>query len=235
MVPGCDRCPRRMIDVLPGLSPGSSRSRGTLPSYAKEFFASATAAVPGVPAQGLWTQVPATALEPALLPGPGMPAAAPPLAGGAAAGPTASGRGRPSRARRRGTCAPSACPRFVASGRQAEGCGGAWSRSNFFLPSPCARGRGAMNRPRSWAATRRVTVVLTVARRFSGCGSANASGFGAAPSRAAANAPSEIKPRPRGVGDGQGRPTTPPGRRRPPDRTQPPRRSAVDGPARPAG
>jgi hypothetical protein len=182
--------------ILLGLSLGSSRSRGTLPVYCKVplFFQSAATAGEDVPAQGLWAQVPAAALEPALLPGSGMLAAGSPLAGGTAAGPTAPGRCRQSRARHGGTRAPSACPRFVASNAEAEGCGGAWSRSKNFLPIPCARGQGATSRPRSWAATRHTTVVLSAARRCAGCWIANASGFGVALSAVVANAPRNIKP-----------------------------------------
>ena len=105
-----------------------------------------------------------------------------------------------------------------------EGCGGAWSRSKNFLPSLCVSGRGAMKPPRSWVATRHATVARSAAGRFTGCWIVNASGFGAAPSGAAANAPSTIKPRRPGVGDSQRSPTTRPGRRRP-----------LSGPSRRAG
>jgi hypothetical protein len=200
-LPGCDRGARGEEEILPGLSRGSSRSRGTLPSYSQALFPCATTAGSDVPAQGLWAQVPATALEPALLPGSGMPAATPPLAGGAAADAAAPGRYRQSRARRGGACAPSACPGFVASSTEDQGCGGAWSRSKNFLPIPCARGRGAMNWLRSWAVTRHATAARTAARRSAGCWIANASGFGAALSKAAANAPRNIRPPARGVLD----------------------------------
>ena len=48
----------------------------------------------GSASQRMRTQVPAAALEPTLLPGPGMPAARPPLAGGTPPGQTSPGRPR---------------------------------------------------------------------------------------------------------------------------------------------
>lgn len=199
------RCPvvisaRGEAITLPGLSLGSWRSRGTQSVYCKGplLFQGATTAGSAVPAHGLWAKIPTAALEPALLSGSGMPAAAPTLAGGAATGPATAGRCRPSRARRGGTCAPSACP-SSASSSEARSCGSAWSRSKNFLPIPCARGRGAMNRLRRWAAIRHTTVARIAAGRSTGCGIANASGFGVVLSRAAANASRNIKLPARGV------------------------------------
>lgn len=216
---------------LPGLSLGSWRSRGTRSVYCKVplLFQAATTAGSDLPAQGVWAQVSATALEPALLSGCGMPATAPPLAGGAAAGQTAARRCGQSRARRGGTCAPSASP-SSASSTEAQGCGSAWSRSKNFLPIPCARGRGAMSRRRSWAATKHTTVAVSAAGRSTGCGIANASGFGVALSKAAAAAPRNIKPPARGVVEPKHHQLIPPerhqGRRRRCDRTD---RRAVRG------
>src|ERR1700678_2241736 len=68
----------------PSFPLGESTSRGHPSTYAKTQPSAQSAATSpaDLPAQGMQTQVPTTALEPALLSGPGMPAASPPLAGG---------------------------------------------------------------------------------------------------------------------------------------------------------
>ena len=50
------------------------------------------------------------------------------------------------------------------------------TQQKFFRRLPCAIGRGAMNRPRSRAATRHATAAPPAVRRFAGCWIANASG-----------------------------------------------------------
>src|SRR5207237_7165617 len=86
------------------------------------------------------TEVPAAVLEPALLPGSGMPAASPPLAGGAAAGQTPPGCRSQSSARRGSTRAPPARQIRAPNREELRGCGGAWSRSrSFFSTLLCAR------------------------------------------------------------------------------------------------
>ena len=63
---------------------GESTSRGHPSQYAMPLPSAQRAATSpaDLPAQRMRTQIPAAALEPALLPGPGMPAASPPLASG---------------------------------------------------------------------------------------------------------------------------------------------------------
>ncbi len=75
-------------NILPGLPPGSCRSRGHPPRYSQTQPSAQSAATPPADllSQRMRAQVPAAALEPALLPGPGMPAASPPLAGGSPPG-----------------------------------------------------------------------------------------------------------------------------------------------------
>jgi hypothetical protein len=75
------------------------------------------------------------------------------------------------------------------------------TQQKFFCRLLRATGRGAMNQPQSWAATRHATVALPAARRLAGCWIANASGFCVALSKAAANAPRSIKPPARGALD----------------------------------
>ena len=119
------RCPvvigaRGEVTILPGLSPGSWRSRGTQPFYGKvPLCQAATTAGSDVPAQRVWAQVPAPALEPAVLPGSGVFPATPPLAGGAAAGPTSPGTCRQNQARRGGTCTAEGARRQRARAAQA--------------------------------------------------------------------------------------------------------------------
>ena len=125
----------------------------------------ATTADADLPAQRLWTQVPATALEPALLPGSRMPAPGPALAGGAAASQTASGRCGQSPARPGTTCAPPACLIFAASPEEAsELRQRVVTQQNFFCRRQCATGRGAMKRPRSRAAARHATAAPPAAQ-----------------------------------------------------------------------
>src|SRR5262249_49316041 len=78
----------------PSCSLGSSTSRGRRSGYAKapHFGQRAPTAPADLSPQGVWAQVPAAALEPALLPGPAIPAGGPPLAGGAASSPTSPAR-----------------------------------------------------------------------------------------------------------------------------------------------
>src|SRR5436309_13981848 len=74
--------------VLRGLSLGRARSRGPHSWYSTgpPPFQAATTAAAALPAQRLWAALPAPASQPALLPGPRMPPAAPALDGGGAAG-----------------------------------------------------------------------------------------------------------------------------------------------------
>jgi hypothetical protein len=75
----------------PSFSLGSCRSRGHPSRYARRQASAqgAPTAPAQVPAQRMPAPVPAAALEPALLPGPGLPAATPSLASGAPPGETA--------------------------------------------------------------------------------------------------------------------------------------------------
>jgi hypothetical protein len=111
----------------------------------------------GLLAQGVRLQVSAAALEPALLPGRGVSARGPPLAGGAAADRAASGRGGQSPACRGGAGTPrSGAQRTsrvgVPSGPMSRGYAGAWSRSRggrrFFSTPVCDR-PGCHERPRN--------------------------------------------------------------------------------------
>src|SRR5271155_3229344 len=67
----------------PSFSLGSRSSRGHPPRYSQTQPSAQSAATSSADllSQRMRAQVPATMLEPALLPGPGMPAASPPLAG----------------------------------------------------------------------------------------------------------------------------------------------------------
>jgi len=104
------------------------------------LFQGTTTSREDLPAQRLRAEVPAAALEPALLPGPRMPAAGSSLAGGAAAGQTPLGCRGQSSARRGSTCAPPARQSRVPNTEEFRSCGGAWSRSrNFFSTPLCAR------------------------------------------------------------------------------------------------
>jgi hypothetical protein len=94
--------------VPPGLSLGRLHSRGLPSSYSQKppLGQAAPTTTALLPAQRLWSHVPAFALEPAVLPGSPMPARGSPLAGRQAPGPTTSRRSGQSPACRRGTCAP---------------------------------------------------------------------------------------------------------------------------------
>ena len=71
--------------------------------------------------------------------------------------------------------------------------------AKIFSPLLCATGRGAMNRPRSRWASRHVSAAGPVARPFAGCTIANASGGGAALSKAVAPANGNTPPPARGA------------------------------------
>jgi len=89
-----------------------------------------------LPAQGMRPQVSAEALEPAVLPGAGVPAGSPSLAGGAAASPASPGCRGPSPTCAGGACAPSAGEACAPSGPGDGRYGGAWSRSRSFFSLP---------------------------------------------------------------------------------------------------
>jgi hypothetical protein len=129
-----------------GLSLGRVRSRGPLSCYSTgpPPFQAATTTAAALPAQRLWPSVPAGPSQPALLPGPRMPAAGPPLAGSAAPGPAASGRCGQSPARPDATGAPPTCHICAASHEGHQGCGSAWSRSNNFLATSFVRPAGLL-------------------------------------------------------------------------------------------
>ena len=93
-----------------------------------------------LPAQRVWPQVPAAALEPALLPGTGMPAAGPPVAGGTTAGQASPGRRGQSPARPGRETARQRIKSTSQAVEESRGCVAAWSRSrNFFSPPLCDR------------------------------------------------------------------------------------------------
>jgi hypothetical protein len=80
----------------PSFSLGSCRSRGRPSRYSQRPPSAQSAATSPADllAQGVSAQIHAAMLEPALLPGPGMPAASPPLAGDSPPGETSSRRWR---------------------------------------------------------------------------------------------------------------------------------------------
>ncbi len=98
---GAKLAPSFTATDIPELSLGRRRSRGRplRQGKAPPSRQRVPTAPADLPAQRLRAQVPAAALEPAILPGSGMPAAGPPLAGGAAASQTSPGRPRQSPAR----------------------------------------------------------------------------------------------------------------------------------------
>jgi hypothetical protein len=121
---------------------GSSISHGCRSEYAKarHLDQAASPAPADLSPQGVWAQVPPAALEPALLPGPAMPAGGPPLAGGAAASPTSPARRRQSPACPGRTSAPAASQVHATAYSEPGSYVGAWSRSRtFFSPPLCDR------------------------------------------------------------------------------------------------
>jgi hypothetical protein len=67
------------------------------------------------------------------------------------------------------------------------------TQQKFFRRLFCATGQDAMNRRRSWGATRHATAALLAGRRFAGCWIANASGNSAALSEASAHVSGNIR------------------------------------------
>jgi hypothetical protein len=129
-------------NIPPELSPGSSTSHGRRSEYAKprHFRQRPPPASADLSPQGVRTQVQPAALEPALLPGPAVPARGPSLAGGAAPGPTSSGprRQSPSCPGRKNAPAASQVPAQTDAWPRSYV--GAWSRSRtFFSPPLCDR------------------------------------------------------------------------------------------------
>ena len=150
-----------------------------------------------MPAQTLRTEVPAAALEPALLPGCGMPAAGSPLAGSAAASQTPPGCRGQSTACRGATRAPPARQIRPPNTEECGSCGGAWSRSGNFFDYPCVPGRGATNGRFRRFATRDATAALPAVRRFTRSWIVNVSGGRAELSVAVANGLRSIRQRAR--------------------------------------
>jgi hypothetical protein len=72
----------------------------------------------------------------------------------------------------------------------------------FFRRNRCATGPAAMNRLPRWVATRRVTAAPPVVGPFAGCSIVNASGGGAARSKAAGPGPASTRPPAPGRTDG---------------------------------
>ena len=92
--------------ILPELSLGRSNlpwAPSTVKAKHRRLARARATSPADLPAQRMRTQVPAATLEPALLPGPGMPARGPPLAGGSPPGQTSPGRpaSKPSMPRQR--------------------------------------------------------------------------------------------------------------------------------------
>src|ERR1700722_12204755 len=77
-----------VVTFSPSFSLGSYSSRGRPPRYSKTQLSAQSAATSSADllSQRMRAQVPATMLEPALLPGPGMPAGSTTLASGSPAG-----------------------------------------------------------------------------------------------------------------------------------------------------
>jgi hypothetical protein len=125
----------------PSFSLGSCRSRGYPSRYTKtQPSAQGTpTSSADLPAQRMPAQVPAAALEPALLPSPGMPAGSQALAGGSSPGSTSPGRPRQSPACPGREAAPATRQSRAPVHCQPRGCAHAWSRSRhsrkiFFVP-----------------------------------------------------------------------------------------------------
>jgi hypothetical protein len=147
-----------------------------------------------VPAQGLWAQVHATALEPALLSGPGVPAVGAALAGCQAAGQAAPGRGGQSQTCPGPTGAPSASPIFATTPEQTKCCSGACTQQKLFYGLPSAIGPDVIRRRPSQAPTRPRIAVRPAARRFIGYAIANVSGRCVARSEASAHVSARTRP-----------------------------------------
>jgi hypothetical protein len=142
----CARAPRRYAEATnfpigiarswswaigsPSCSLGSSTSRGRRSGYAKapHFGQRAPTAPADLFPQGMRAQVPAAALEPALLPVPAMPAGGPPVAGSAAASPSSPARPGQRPACPGRTSAPSARQVRASDCWETGSYAGAWSR-----------------------------------------------------------------------------------------------------------
>lgn len=133
----------------PSFSLGSSTSRGRRSGYAKarQFGQRAPTAPAGLFSQGVWAPVPAAALEPALLPGPTMPAGGPPVAGGAATSPTSPACPGQSPARPGRKSAPAASEVRTSDCGGAGSCAGAWSRGRKFFSTPLCDRPGCHEHP----------------------------------------------------------------------------------------
>lgn len=126
----------------PRASLGRRPSRGFLPAYCKSpsLGQRAPPSAEELFAQGVRPQVPAAALEPAVLPGAGMPAPRPALASRPSSGRTPPGGRGQSSTRPGSTRAPPASQVCVASSQGTGDCARAWSRSRAFFFAPlCSR------------------------------------------------------------------------------------------------
>ncbi len=159
-----------------------------------------------------WTEVPAAALESALLPRPRMPAFGEALAGGEAGRPKRRQdeavkfqHAEAERARRQRSTTPLCHTKRrsrLRLGRRVV------TQQKFFRRRRCVIGRGAMSRLRSRAAARHATAAMRAVRRFAAYVIVNASGCCVARSEAAARASRSTRPPARDAANSNPKPST---------------------------
>ena len=161
-----------------GLTLGSCPSRGRQPAYSKNTPQGqhTQTASTSLPSSRLRPEVPAEALEPTLLPRPGMPPPPASLASSPSAGRATQG-GRSEKATRcRPTSAPPAGQVFAASRSKAKTSGRAWSRGKTLFLSPSVPDLDAIGRRVLRSVIRHATAAPTAGGRCIKCLTANASG-----------------------------------------------------------
>jgi hypothetical protein len=162
---------------------GDANSRGRQPAYPTNPLQGQQAQIAStsLPSSRLRPAISAKALEPTLLPRPGMSPASASLASLSPAGPAAQGRRSEEATRRRPASAPPTGQVLATSRVRAKSSPRAWSRGKTLFLSPFVRGQDAISRHALPSVIRHATAAPTADGPSAKCSTANASGCLAAP------------------------------------------------------